>query len=475
MRPTFFGFEIGKKAMNAGQLGLDVTGQNISNVNTEGYARRKVLQSTDSTSTGVYMFSDPIKAKVGAGVNVDGVIQSRNKFLDLRYYKQNAEQHNFETAVTGLRDLDDILDEVTSEGLGVRLADFYEKLHNLSMDASGIESSNILRTSAQKLTQVLNQYAEQINGAKSQQLSELNINIDNVNLLLSKINDTNIQIRNEKIQGNIPNELLDLRNAYLDELSASVNISVTENADGSLSVISDGVCLVDSSLNLANNLSVATTGADVSIECSDGSLLTPKDGTIRGHLQLLNGTGSSAGTEIEQFRGIPYYRNRLDSFAQTFSDTFNDLNGGPLFEGDLGVITAENISISQQWLADPQYIKTSLVGTSGKNDNILRMLDAMDSDIAVAPGYNGTFEEFITTLNGEIGVDVDYFTDMNDSNKAILTSIQNQRESVMGVSLDEEATNLLKYQKAYNAAARFMTVLDEALDVIINRMGVVGL
>lgn len=484
MRPTFYGLEIGKKALNAGQLGLDITGQNMANIHTEGYARQRLEQSSDATATaGVYIYADPVKAKISEGVNVTGVTQIRNQFLDMRYYKGNAEFNKYDTALTGLTDLEYIIDEGTTDGLGTRLADFIAKLHDMSGDSAGIETANILRTSAQKLTQVLNQSAEQLEEVKNQQMSELGINIADVNTILDKINNANIQIRNEKLQGNTPNELLDLRNKYLDDLSAYTGITIEPKTDGSLSVLSGGTYLIDATTNTVNKLSISTASGSVDILNSDGTELPIKDGILKGHLFMLNGAGTVGGDDESLFRGIKYYENSLNSFAKSFADTLNTLNGvngttKPLFSGDaLGNITAGTIKISDQWVADCGYISTtsSITGAgTNKNDNILLMLKAMENDTAITPSYTGSYEEFITSLNGELGVDVDYHKDMTDSNKSIKASLEKQRESVMGVNLDEEGANLIKYNKAYSAAARFMTALDEALDVIINKLGTVG-
>jgi flagellar hook-associated protein 1 FlgK len=104
----------------------------------------------------------------------------------------------------------------------------------------------------------------------------------------------------------------------------------------------------------------------------------------------------------------------------------------------------------------------------------MRMIDAMQQKNGITSSFKGTYEEFVVSLIGEIGVDKEYCGDMIDTSSSIVESIETQRDSEMGVSLDEEGINMMKYQKSYNAAARMMTVLDEAVDTIINKMGVVG-
>ena len=138
--------------------------------------------------------------------------------------------------------------------------------------------------------------------------------------------------------------------------------------------------------------------------------------------------------------------------------------------------TAAGITISSQWLADPNHITATLDpgGEKGKNDNILNMISAMSTDRAITPSFSGNFGGFLLSVMSDIAIDVDYTADMSESTGMVLNAISNERESEMGVSLNEETANLIKYQKAFAASARVMTALDEALEVIINRMGTVG-
>ncbi|MPN13520.1 hypothetical protein SDC9_160841 [bioreactor metagenome] len=190
-------------------------------------------------------------------------------------------------------------------------------------------------------------------------------------------------------------------------------------------------------------------------------------------MEVLNGKGCYAASGENSYRGVLYYKSALDDFAKAFANTINTLNGvgKPLFDGT----AAKDITISDDWIADANYITASQIGgNNGANDNILKMISAMDSITGVSPYFNGTFGDYTLSLMSDVGIDLDYKNVMSKSSNLVLASISNQRESIMGVSLNEETASLLQYQKAFEASSRFMTTLDEALDVIINRMGVVG-
>jgi flagellar hook-associated protein 1 FlgK len=158
-------------------------------------------------------------------------------------------------------------------------------------------------------------------------------------------------------------------------------------------------------------------------------------------------------------------------------DLFSTIDGS-------GVITAANIRISQEWLDDPMRLTITQPGDSSEGENVGRMIVAIDrgfaffrdGDAVKYPNalFNGTLEEYFTGVNATLGLDVSLYSNYSKTSEQVMTTLFTARESVSGVNLDEEGVALMAYQKSYNAAVRFFTVLDEAVDLIINNMGLVG-
>jgi flagellar hook-associated protein 1 FlgK len=188
-----------------------------------------------------------------------------------------------------------------------------------------------------------------------------------------------------------------------------------------------------------------------------------------------------------------YYKNAIDTFASNFARVLNDLNQGnsatplPLFTNASGTatadITAGNIRISSAWLDDSTYITTTTATPpAGEGDNITRMITALESDIkfykkadpASTVMFEGTANEYLTGLIGELSLDVELHQNFSDTASTVKNNLYASREAMSGVSLDEEGINLMAFQKSYNAAARYFNVLDEAVDKIVNDMGLVG-
>ncbi|HHW24130.1 MAG TPA: flagellar hook-associated protein FlgK [Bacillota bacterium] len=476
MRPTFSGFEIVKSGIQSAQVGLDVTGKNVANMGAEGYSRQVVDQKAIYYSSSTYKYAPVGSQRLGQGVTVDQIVQIRDKFLDIRFRAANSEYAEFAKKTEVLEHINDILDETTADGLGVLLEELFERLQALSTNSGKIEFASLVRSSAQKITETVQFYynkLEEISALEKENLET--ITLVNLNKYLDEIAKLNKTIQNEELVGNTPNDLYDARNLLLDKVSKYLKIEVGEYPDdspykGALSVKCGNIMLVDPAQSDPVTLSLREEDGKLKIYAGDEELdlIT---GEIKGTLDILNGEGSFA--EVEEFKGIPYYLKSLDSFAVKFAEVFNSLNGGDaLFVGT----GAKDFAISDGWLADANYLKVTTEGNqdSGKNDNVLRMIHALEQKHEITEKFVGSLSEFVLILMSDAAIDKNYYTDRASAADTVVSAIDNQRESVKGVSLNEETVNMIKYQRAFEASARVMTALDEMLDIIINRMGIVG-
>lgn len=503
IRPTFLAFQTASRALAASQANIDVTGNNIANVNTPGYTRQRVDQT--SISAGGYTQKYALSGiSTGFGVNISGITQIRDPFLDARYREQSAESARYDTILQGLFDLEGVFDEASTPGLMGEFESFVEALQTLSQTPSAPDIALIARTAAQKVTQIMNVYATQVNQVREQQMFDLSRVLieNNFNTKVKGIADLNDQIRKEQTYGNVPNELYDRRNLLIDELSEMANIRVSvlpenisedivvERLTISLHDPRDGssVSLIDGGLH--NFLYTEVEDGRIFIGIAS-SFDAPADnditdqiagGSIRGYLDLINGTG------LNEFRGAPYYLDAIDDLAANFARVFNELNrsGGvdkPLFSTSdgSGTVTAANIRISDEWLDDASYITTTHLDGDG-GENVIRMISSLEGetvfykngDVALPTVFSGSFHDYLSGLIGEVALDAELYQNYSDTSANVQNGLFAARESMSGVSLNEEGINLMAYQKSYNAAMRYFTVLDEAVDAIINRMGLVG-
>lgn len=213
------------------------------------------------------------------------------------------------------------------------------------------------------------------------------------------------------------------------------------------------------------------------------------DGSLKGTLEMLNYSGEydDPAENPANIRGINYFHNLLDTLANQFATVMNEANargnGDALFESTDGKpIDAGNICIAKGWANNEYGIAPSAQGaaaSSGSNDNILHMVSLFGEKMEYTTDtgtslFNGTFEEFFTNIGNVLGLDIKSTTEKLDSYTQLASTIAQNREAVTGVSLDEEAMNIMRYQQSYNASARLMTALDEMLTTLISNTGVAG-
>ena len=565
MSSTFGCFSTARLGIYAAQKGLDVTGNNITNINTPGYTRQRLDQVSLVTTASDKYFSQ-YNTRVGQGVLTTGVSQIRDPGLDLLYRSAQAHVGSYGQMLSGLDDIASILDEV-GKGDGEQddgvILNQMNDLRDLISQAitSGMDggTDRLIYASAKALCRLFNKAANDLTELKGTYESYLEQDVSRVNTILSNIQELNVSIRNADIRGDEALELRDQRNMLLDELSSYVKIDVKysdENVGAGLVVEKltvslatgdkntlvdgeyasqlslgtvpmpnpdyDGVTVTDQFLDpngnptndpalaaqiLDDTYPVTVTGLkDLDGVLKPGAADAPlEDNDLYGSIQSLREILTEKGEYSTQNdvntvdpdaaikRGIPYYQMALDSLAKEFAEQMNALNTpgagvsgeGALFSmgsnnNDTTNITASNISVSQAWgegnvtmiaSKDPN-------ASSGDTSNLAAFLNlftkkqAFDpKDVAGADAvgaiYNGSFEDMLLRIESTLAEDQMTTGDVYNNYTLTSNEIYTDRDSVSGVDLNDEATNLMVYQKAYAAACRLMTTLNTALDSLL--------
>lgn len=504
IRATFSGLNTARLALMASQNGLDVTGQNIANVKTEGYTRQK-LDQVSFGNANLQFYPNVPDAHIGFGVQITGVSQYRDDFLDMRYRDAMASVGTYDREVSIMNKLESILGETSNDALAANISDLNSSLQKYQNYAGQDAFDNLVRSSAQKVTQTLNQYAKQLAEQKDNMIEDMNTDAKSFNDLLTKIRDLNISIKNSQITGNSALELQDERNQLLDSLSTYGKLDITYTtknlASGSqyetlkVDLVTDSgkITLLDDN-QPAKQLEVdQDSSGNVFVYDTSDTSKTPigfTEGTFKSSISMVNDSGP-LGNPPSTTNGIGYYQKMLDSFAQSFAKTFNDINSGlkndhttagsstGVHDKDLftatggGDITAANISVSDDWLK----------GTTRLNCNdsteslqfISALTDKRQFIVSgnATPAYEGNFQECIENFRNILATDIKSKTTILSNQVSIINDISDSKDSVSGVNLDEETMNMMSYNKSFSAAARLVTSLDQMLDTLLS-MGVVG-
>lgn len=537
---TFGSFTTARLGIYAAQKGLEVTGNNMTNINTTGYTRQR-LDQMSFVSGGPDYYAVPMGTKVGNGVITTGVSQLRDPFLDIAYRNANTNVGQADTKLAWLEQVAGVLDEVGkgSDDNGLlykQMQDVIDAVNQMITEGAGHkEYDALVRTAAQGLTDLFNTYAKGLEQKKENLETSLKQDVETVNGLLKNIQELNDSIRKADVRGDSALELRDQRNLALDELSNYMKIEVSYEMEdvGSGTMVEKLVVKVaDMKDDKGNPIKLVdgkyVTQAEVVGDRYQIQLGELKDRfgkdtpnkqntqilgeTLQGSLQasrdMLNGKGEFSSEADRKRdpnatikRGIPYYQKSLDLLANRFAKIMNDANkpagnpGGNLFsnssEGNNATgITAANISISHKWStgetklqcsADPNAPASAtdnlahiLAELTGKGHEFKPEFVAADAESKV-PLFTGSFQDMFLNIQGVLGNDIKNTAVVLNSYATTLDEVYVDRDSISGVDLNEEATNMMQYQKAYSAACRLMTTLDQALDKLINGTGVVGL
>ena len=527
---TFGSFTTVRLGIYAAQKGLDVTGNNITNINTAGYTRQRLNQVSLVPSVSD-RYSSSYTNRIGQGAIIAGVTQLRDPGLDISYRKASSDVGSANAKLEGLNSLATILDEVGKGDLeqddGVILSQLNDMRDLISQAiANGTDTyDGLIRSSADALTTLFNSYASKLSELQSTYEDKLDQQVSQVNDILNNIRDLNLSIRNADIRGDAGLELRDQRNLLLDELSQYMKIDVKYSMEdvGAGTMIEkltvtlsndpphnhtlvDGEysaqLLADKNNDYRLNLYALrdASGEKQNAGDTDPQVLLDNDlyGSLQSIRELLTEEGEfssandvAADPNAATKRGIPYYQKALDSLAREFADAMNKLNNtglngaGNLFStgsdtDNADGITAANISVSKGWSNGAVSIQATddVHAASGDTSNLAKFLALFDQKVdfdpthiaadAVGDTYRGTFEDMLLKIQSTLAKD-QMTTDTILNNYTVTAGdIYVDREGVTGVDLNDEATNLMVYQKAYTAACRLMSVLEEALDSLIN-------
>ena len=445
---TFFGIETTLRGLRAQQEALDVTSHNIANANTEGYSRQQA----------VFSASDPLQvvdgarlstlASMGTGVDVQSYQRIRNQFLDLQYRAQNMVLGQQTATSDAMSQIETALQEPGSNGIASQLSKFWSAWSDVANDPSStaakqalVDQASTLVDSLHGLDSALTSFATQAS-AEYTSLTQPGGEIDQDAKELASLNQA---IKTAVSAGDHPNDLMDKRDQLLDKLSALGQVSVTDLGNGSISV-----SFGDAASPLVNDTTVTwpqtLNNAGPPPTSSGGKLgalndLFTSGGTIDSLRSDLNGVASDLATKVNAIHNLGG-ASGLDFFTV----------GAP---GTEAATIAVNVTAS-----------TVVTNSPGQYSDVAT---------AIANLRGQTTDKLYSTFVTRVGSMAQNATRQQSTAQALVNSVDSSRQSTSGVSMDEEMTNMVRFQRAYQASARAMTTMDQMLDTLINRTGSVGM
>ena len=439
-------FEIGKRSLLTYQSAINTTSGNIANINNSYYARRRPDFST-----------------LSAGLNASGLSarqseRLRNQFAEQQLYREKQQLGRFETSNMLLKQMEGIFAENTDGGLSNLLSEFWDSWNNLAQEPESQAARTIVKNKGVMLANGFRRVHGELKQLQEQIQPEIQSKTAEINNILKQLRDINREIR---LTGQP--EMMDERDRLLDSLSEKLNIDVKELDTGEVRVYADGLILVSD--DQVNELRLETSIEDgfnkVSIYYANSD-------------RQMNIDAGELGAMLDVHNAqLPKYLSQLDTLAKNLAESVNNIHrNGENLDGTTdipffkeGINGAADFEVNTAIVNDPSLIATRAPGEAEGSSSIARSIYDLQYDTIINDTSPAEFYRDLTVTLGNEVQETDY---LRSSQKLIVEHVQNQKDAISGVSLDEEMTKMIQYEQSYQAASKIISMVDEMVQSLLN-------
>jgi flagellar hook-associated protein 1 FlgK len=428
---------------------MNVTQNNVSNANTPGYARQ--VQT---------LGAEPFDVEQGlsGGVAAGPVQSTRDTYAETQVQNEQSAENFASQSVSDLTTLEPQFDVTGAYGISAALNNLFNSFSSLTVSPNDTQTRQNVLTQAQDTAQAFNQTAAALLSAGNSVQSETQATVNNINQLAGAIAQLNSQVRanpDGTVDAGVDAQMYN----SLEELSQYANFTTVQQSDGAISVYLGGqtpLVLGDTAFSIQANISLPQT----EIEDQNGNDITSQM------------TGGQLGSELQTTNTLlPSYMSGLNTLAQTLADQVNGTLDNGLDENGQAPTTDlfsyDNASDAAFTLAvnplTPDQLAAASAGAPGGNGNALALAALQSANVVNGETFTGAFG----TLGGQVGEDISNAQSQQTTSQSLLTQAQNLRSQVSGVSLDQEAANLMTYQEAYQATSKMFSILENLNEVTL--------
>ena len=464
MANGWLGLNTALSGLRTSQEMLDIASHNIANANTPGYSRQR------ATITASPPFSYPSfnrtgqPGQLGTGVQVTSIDRIRDVYLDQQINDQQALTGYWTARSDVLATAESAFPEPSGTGLGSELSKFWSSWEDLAANPSSSAARTAVLTQASSLAARFNRDAGQLASQVSAADGQVRGTIATVDDLASQIAALNKQIQGIEVAGDHANDLMDQRDQLVQQLNELVPTQSVAQKDGTVTLLIGGTALVDHDRATAVTSTDDASGHAVPA-WSTGAPLEVTGGKLKAYLEARDVT-------------LAGYQTSLDTLASQIADQINALHqSGVDQNGNAGLAlftytpgaAASSLAVNTAIGTDPtKVVVAASAGAPGDTSIASAIAGLVDS--ATFGAGKQTPTDVYASFIGQIGADSAQATEMQGNQSLVLTQLDNRRSSISGVSLDEEATDVIRFQQAYQASAKVITTINEMLDTLINKM-----
>lgn len=453
--------EIGRNGLNTFRSATAVTSQNIANVSTPGYSRQKAVIETA-----------PVTNLAGSTLGSGSMITNIDRYYDGLLQQQlssNATTLGYNsTKSTVLQQIEPAFNEINTDGVGAAISNFFASWQDLTNNPGATSERQSVLSNAQILADELHAASKSLTDTAALQNGSLTAVIDNINSIVSNIARLNGQITTTDLVSGNANEARDKRDLLVRELAKQIGITATENGDGTTDIK-----FTDSGDALVTGAAYGRFSLDKTDPNSFNVLLTPVRSTVTS--QVAPTSGSLGATLALRDTILPGYLAELDSLATTLATEVNtqhmlgyDLSGTLGIEFfDPATSSAATFGINPLMNSTTLIAASSFSSTAGDNVNAVNIAGIQSQRLMSGTPPTLTFNGFWNALVSEIGLDVASSKTAVAQDEALANQLNILRDTTSGVSLDQELSDLMMYQRSYQACAQVITTATAMMDTVM--------
>ncbi len=444
-------FNISTRSLSAYQKAMDVTAHNIANAGNPDYSRQKVYFESSTPQAGTRFYW-------GSGIKIADLRRVHDSLVDSQIIRNNQKFAAYKKQSEILGQIETVFGEPSEYGLSNYLSKFFDSWTALSSSPSSVEARKEVVYSAQNLSSKISDIYQQLNLIESDIVSGFREKTTQVNTLLHQVGDLNKKIFEAKAMNTEANDLMDKRDKLIKELSNLVDLKVNYDKNGIATLYVGGIFAVN-----------ADSVTEFKMDKSDGKLTLR---TVKGSVRAALSAGEISALADAYTDKITNYKEKLNKIFTTLVKEVNAVHekgytiDNPPQTGIkfFSFFENGNLQINEQVLRDPMKIAVSSDGSAGNGD-----LAIVLGDLKNKKAIDGlSIGEYYSEMINDLGNTVNKAKSSKEAIDLVLQQLKSQRDSYSAVSIDEEMTNILKYQKSYDASAKLVKMANEMLDTLIN-------
>ena len=465
-------FNTGKSALFANKAALSTTGHNIANVNTEGYSRQRVDQSAQDPHSAIG------HAIYGTGVKVQQISRVNDEYLTRQIAKEQKFLGSYEEKDFALSQAEGIFNELNNEGLNRLMSNFFNEFRKLGNQPENEALRMTVRESTDQLIGDFKRISRSIREIQKNVDNRIDYNVRQANELIGRVAHLNDEIKRLELSGGQSGDLRDKRDLAVKQLSTIMDVGVSTSEKGEFTLMLNGVGPLVSG-NQTNKFETFMTKGNPQTGKPEQSMEVHLIGYLPPDVTYRFGDKGRLGGLIEaRDRVLGEAARRVNELAYTFSNKVNEvhrqgygLDGGTgrNYFKELNSIedAAELMALDDEIKSNVFAIATALDPDSPGDNRLVQRISNLQYEKTMSGG-RANFDDFYNATVADLATIQSKNKQVFSHQKSITGQLEKFRESISGVSVDEETTNLIQFQHAFDAAAKVIKVADELLETVLN-------